>query len=91
MKRDLERDLLNWKEHKDRLPLLLRGARQVGKSYIVEEFGKKAFKNIVIVNFEFRPELKQCFTTLDPIEIINKLQLLMGEIFRTQIFAKGIG
>lgn len=79
MKRDLERDLFNWKERKDRLPLLLRGARQVGKSYIVEEFGKKAFKNIVIVNFEFRPELKQCFTTLDPIEIINKLQLLMGE------------
>lgn len=79
MKRDLERDLFNWKEHKDRLPLLLRGARQVGKSYIVEEFGKKAFKNIVIVNFEFRPELKQCFTTLDPVEIINKLQLLMGE------------
>lgn len=79
MKRDLERDLLNWKERKDRLPLLLRGARQVGKSYIVEEFGKKAFKNIVIVNFEFRPELKQCFTTLDPVEIINKLQLLMGE------------
>ncbi|MDO8603518.1 MAG: AAA family ATPase [Candidatus Omnitrophota bacterium] len=79
MKRDLERDLFNWKECKDRLPLLLRGARQVGKSYIVEEFGKRAFKNIVIVNFEFRPELKQCFTTLDPIEIINKLQLLMGE------------
>ncbi len=79
MKRDLERDLFDWKERKDRLPLLLRGARQVGKSYIVEEFGKKAFKNIVIVNFEFRPELKQCFTTLDPVEIINKLQILTGE------------
>ncbi len=79
MKRDMERDLFNWKERNDRPPLLLRGARQVGKSYIVEEFGKKAFKNIVIVNFEFRPELKQCFTTLDPVEIINKLQLLMGE------------
>lgn len=78
MKRDIEKELFNWKEHKDRLPLLLRGARQVGKSYIVEEFGKKAFKNLVVVNFEFRPELKQCFTTLDPVEIINKLQLLMG-------------
>jgi len=78
MKRDMERELFNWKEHKDRLPLLLRGARQVGKSYIVEGFGKKAFKNLVVVNFEFRPELKQCFTTLDPIEIINKLQLIMG-------------
>ena len=45
----------------------------------MEEFGKRAFKNIVIVNFEFRPELKQCFTTFDPIEIINKLQILTGE------------
>jgi len=79
MQRDLERDLFDWKEHKDRMPLLLRGARQVGKSYIVEGFGKKAFKNTVIVNFEYRPELKKCFTTLDPVEIINKLQLLMGE------------
>ncbi|MFH1664924.1 MAG: AAA family ATPase [Candidatus Omnitrophota bacterium] len=79
MKRDIEKELFHWKEHKDRLPLLLRGARQVGKSYIVEEFGKKAFNNnIVVVNFEFRPELKQCFTTLDPVEIINKLQMLMG-------------
>jgi len=79
MKRDLERDLLEWKERKDRMPLLLRGARQVGKSYLVEDFGEKAFKNTVIVNFEYRPELKQCFTTLDPVEIINKLQLLTGE------------
>ena len=46
MKRDLEKDLFIWKERKDRLPLLLRGARQVGKSYIVEEFGKKAFKKV---------------------------------------------
>lgn len=78
MKRDLEQELFNWKEHKDRLPLLLRGARQVGKSYLIEEFGKKAFNNMVVINFEFRPELRQCFTTLDPMEIINKLQLLMG-------------
>ncbi|MCK4995170.1 MAG: ATP-binding protein [Candidatus Omnitrophica bacterium] len=84
MKRDIKRDLFSWKERTDRLPLLLRGARQVGKSYIVEEFGKKAFKNVVIVNFEFRPELKQCFTTLDPVEIINKLRLLMGEAIESE-------
>jgi predicted AAA+ superfamily ATPase len=79
VQRDLERDLLDWKDRKDRMPLLLRGARQVGKSYLVEAFGKKAFQNTVIVNFEYRPELKQCFMTLDPVEIINKLQLLTGE------------
>ncbi len=78
MKRDLEQELFKWKEYQERLPLLLRGARQVGKSYLIEDFGKKAFKNVVVVNFEFRPELKQCFDTFDPLEIINKLQLLMG-------------
>lgn len=79
MKRDQEKDLFDWKGRKDRMPLLLSGARQVGKSYLVEEFGKKAFQNIVTVNFEYSPELKQCFNTLDPLEIINKLQLLTGE------------
>jgi uncharacterized protein len=78
MRRDIEKDLLKWKDEQDRLPLLIRGARQVGKSYIIEDFGKKAFHNSVVVNFEFQPELKSCFTTLDPSEIINKLQLLLS-------------
>ena len=78
MKRDIEKELFKWKDKQDRLPLLIRGARQVGKSYIVEEFGKKAYENAVVVNFEFQPELKQCFVTLNPVEIINKLQMLMG-------------
>ena len=78
MKRDIEKELIDWKNQSERSPLLVRGARQVGKSYIVEEFGKKAFQNTVVVNFDFQPELKQCFVTLDPVEIINKLQLLMG-------------
>lgn len=78
MKRDIENDLLNWKGKKERMPLLLRGARQVGKSYVVEKFGDSFFQNMVTVNFELQPNLKKCFVSLDPIEIINKLQLLMG-------------
>lgn len=78
MKRDIEQVLLLWKDQKERLPLLLRGARQVGKSYIIEEFGKKAFAKVLTVNFEFQPELKKCFVTLDPSEIMAKLQLLTG-------------
>lgn len=69
---------MSWKNKSDRVPLLVRGARQVGKSYIIEEFGKKAFENVVVANFEFQPELKQCFVTLNPVDIINKLQMLMG-------------
>jgi predicted AAA+ superfamily ATPase len=55
MKRDIEKELLAWKDKKDRYPLLIRGARQVGKSYLVENFAKNHFKSSVIINFEFQP------------------------------------
>lgn len=79
MKRNIENDLINWKMKEIRYPLLVRGARQVGKSYIIEDFGKKYFDNIVVVNFEFDPALKSCFISLNPQEIINKLQLLQQQ------------
>ena len=41
MKRNVEKELLEWKEKEDRTPLIIRGARQVGKSFTIEEFGKK--------------------------------------------------
>ena len=46
MKRDIKKEILTWKASQDRLPLLIRGARQVGKSYIIEEFGRQAFTNV---------------------------------------------
>jgi len=78
MRRDIEKDLILWKSQKERYPLIVRGARQVGKSYLVEAFGKNHFQNTVVVNFEFQPQLKECFKSLDPFEIVNKLQLLLG-------------
>ena len=78
MKRDILKELILWKNHKERYPLIIRGARQVGKSYIVESFAKDNFKNTVIVNFEFQPQLKECFKSPDPLEIINRLQLFFG-------------
>ena len=78
MRRDIEKELISWKSQKERYPLIIRGARQVGKSYLVETFGKNHFKNIVVVNLEFQPQLKDCFKSLDPSEIINKLQLFLG-------------
>ena len=78
MRRDIEKELILWKNHKERYPLIVRGARQVGKSYIIESFAKDNFENSVVVNFEFQPQLKECFKTLDPVEIINRLQLFFG-------------
>lgn len=78
MYRDAEKELILWKNKKDRYPLLIRGARQVGKSFLVETFAKKNFQSSVVINFELQPQLKECFSNLDPQEIINKLQLILG-------------
>jgi len=82
MRRDIEKELILWKTQKERYPLIIRGARQVGKSYLVETFGKNHFQNTVVANLEFQPHLKECFKSLDPLEIINKLQLLLSAQIR---------
>ena len=78
MRRDIENELILWQSQKQRYPLIIRGARQVGKSYLIETFAKSHFQNHVVVNFEFQPQLKDCFKSLDPFAIVNKLQLLLG-------------
>ncbi len=76
MRRTIEPILKKWKDQVDRLPIILRGARQVGKSFTVEKFGNEHFESLVVVNFEFRPELAACFDTLDPLSICAKLEIL---------------
>lgn len=78
MKRDALKELLRWKNQKDRLPLLIRGARQVGKSYLIKEFGTNHFDNYIEINFEYQPETKQYFSSFNPTEIVNKIRLTQG-------------
>lgn len=75
MKRLIEEELKSWKDDSFRLPLLVRGARQVGKTFIIEKFGREAFDSLVTVNFEFEAEFKGCFDSLDPVKIISKLEV----------------
>ncbi|MBN2479694.1 MAG: ATP-binding protein [Parachlamydiales bacterium] len=79
MKRSLEKELIKWKDDKMRHPLLLRGARQVGKTYLVESFGKSKFESFVSVNFEAQPEAIACFDNFDPEKILYQLQLTLKE------------
>lgn len=79
MYRSLEEELKSWKRGKLRYPLLLRGARQVGKTYLVEKFGKSEFELFVSVNFEAQPEASACFDTLNPQEILIRLQAILKE------------
>ncbi len=76
MKRDIEQALSSWKKEKNRRPLLVRGARQVGKSYSIIKFGQNEFDTLVEINFELKPQFKTCFNTLEPRTIIETLSTL---------------
>lgn len=75
-RRDIDESLIQWKQSKIRLPLLLRGARQVGKTFSVINFGHRHFRNCVVVNFEERAEFSSCFTTFNISEILEKISIL---------------
>ena len=52
MERFIMQDLIAWKNRKDRKPLILLGARQVGKTYILKEFGQREFENVAYINWQ---------------------------------------
>ncbi len=61
LNRDVYRELLEWKESRWRKPLVLRGARQAGKTFILRSFGQREYENFVYLNFEDDPELDDVF------------------------------
>ena len=76
MKRIIESQLLAWKSRPDRKPLLLKGARQVGKTYSLKEFGEKHFPAIHYANFEVEEALSSIFEKdLKPVRILEQLSL----------------
>lgn len=77
MKRYVMTRLQKWKDSPDRKPLVIRGARQVGKTWIMKEFGKSFYDNFVYCNFDEDNELKSIFTNnKNPHRIIEILSLL---------------
>lgn len=80
MERFILNNLIEWKNSKYRKPLILKGVRQVGKTWILKEFGKKYYKNFVYFNFDENIEYLQFFqTTKDPRRILQNLMLISGE------------
>jgi len=86
MKRDIYKDLLNWRSSTYRKPLILRGARQTGKTYILRELGKCEYRHCHYFNFEQDSRLGSLFTgDLSPDRIIRDLALYGGnEIHRSE-------
>ena len=85
MDRLLIEDLKIWKDKSDRKPLILRGARQVGKTWLLKDFGEKCFKDICYVNFEQKDMLGKIFEgTLSPQRIIEQLSVFHGKKIQPQ-------
>ncbi len=77
MKRKIYKELLNWKKSKTQKPLLLQGARQVGKTYCLKEFGDKEFSNYHLFDFMENPVLNKVFDLdLQPKRIIRDLEII---------------
>lgn len=85
MYRKIENELEEWRKKRNRLPLIVQGARQVGKTFSVVEFGKKHFENILYLNFESNNELHKVFERdLSPERIIRELSVMTGEHVRRE-------
>lgn len=79
MLRDLYKDLVHWKNSPNRKPLILQGARQVGKTWLMKDFGKQEFDNTVYLNFESSERLKSLFSVdFDIQRIITTIEIEVG-------------
>lgn len=80
MKRKIEEQLLAWKEKKNRMPLLVNGARQVGKTYILRKFGADQFQNVVYINLETNLAVASYFNdNIAPEKLLRYLETAAGE------------
>lgn len=80
MQRNALHRLIEWKSDPERKPLIIRGARQVGKTWLMKEFGKHQYRNYVYFNFDEDDALKSIFATnKNPGRIIELLSLIAGE------------
>lgn len=79
MKRKIEEKLIEWKNRENHKPLIINGARQIGKTYIAFSFGKENYKNSVYFNFENSKDLNRIFEKdLNPERIIRELSVFSG-------------
>ena len=80
MKRFILENLIKWKESKYRKPLILKGARQIGKTYILQQFGSENYDGVAYFNFDHDEDLYNLFNnTKDPKRILEQLSFIYGK------------
>lgn len=78
MQRDRTLFLVNWLNSSTRKPLILQGARQVGKTWLIRDLANLQTRRLIELNFETRPDLKSLFSSNDPKEILINIAASMG-------------
>ena len=78
MERTAYQELVNWKNKKNRKPLIVNGARQVGKTWLLKSFGSRNFTNLAYINCDESPEIKSAFTDFDTRRLIRIFSSLSG-------------
>ena len=80
MQRQLMSELIAWKSRTNRKPLLLKGARQTGKTWLLNEFASQQYRNVIRFDFMLEPSTRSLFDgDLDPKRIISQIELLRGQ------------
>ncbi len=80
MKRFILDKLIKWKDSKYRKPLILKGARQIGKTYILKQFGEENYEGVAYFNFDHDEDLYNLFNkTKDPKRILEQLAFIYGK------------
>ncbi len=84
MKRLIYARLLEWKNSKERKPLILNGARQVGKTWILKEFGSHEYSNVAYINCDEVEEMKSVFSDYNTERLIRSFSVLSGETIKPE-------
>ena len=80
LKRKIENELLDWKNTDNKKPLIIKGCRQCGKTFIVKEFAKKKYENVIYINFIESPEYASVFEgSLEVDNLVMLLSALVGD------------
>lgn len=78
MDRAILKDIKNWFKGEDRKPLVIRGARQVGKTWVVREFARRTGRELIEINFERHPEYADFFKKTSPTEVLASIERQTG-------------
>lgn len=82
MKREIYNELITWKNSKERKPLIVDGARQVGKTWILKYFGENEYKNVAYINCDKETAMKNIFSDFDTTRLIRAFSAISNEMIK---------